>query len=130
MHWISYALGERTELLFEHDALLAVCSWNTNKIPTPPPENPPHKPHVGFVPRPNMHRAPTTQNLVCQVVEHISESIVRYPSWLQETVCRLESGTSLNDLNTEFQLLGGPIDSLTLGKSFTASCLKLASPSR
>ena len=42
------------------DALVSVCSWNTNRIPIAPQENPPHTPRVGFVPRQNMDRAPTT----------------------------------------------------------------------
>ena len=79
MLWLAYALGTRTELWFGHgcsghrmllehernyglgmDALVSVCSWNTNGIPNAPLENPPHTPRVGFVPPRNMNCAPTT----------------------------------------------------------------------
>ena len=83
MHWLAYALGTQTELWFGHgcsgermllehernnglgmDALVSVCSWSTNGIPTAPQENPPHTPREGFVPRRNMNRAPTTTALI------------------------------------------------------------------
>ena len=79
MHWLAYALGTRTESWFGHgctgdrmlleqernyglgmDALVSAFSWNTSGIPTAPEENLPHTPRVGFVPRRNMNRAPTT----------------------------------------------------------------------
>ena len=61
VHGLSYALETRTDLWSLHHALVIVCFWNTNEIPTAPQENPPsHTSHVGFIPGRNIHRAQTT----------------------------------------------------------------------
>ena len=61
VHCLSYAFETRMDLWSLHHALVIVCFWNTNEIPTAPQENPPsHTSHVGFIPGRNIHRAQTT----------------------------------------------------------------------